>query len=256
MDVAVRTVNLRKTYLSRGSRRVAVTGLSMAVPLGGRPRLPRPERLAARRRRSGCCSASCAPTPAPPRSSARRCPSGCPTSSTGSGAIVESPKFFPAFTARQNLVLLAERDRQPAPPRRRGPRGDAPRRPRSRPVCRLLPRHEAAPRHRGDAAQGPRPAHLRRADQRARPRRASARCATRCDRLAHRARRCSSAHTSSPRSSRSPTPCRSSGTGRCSPRARVSDILGGAGRRHRAGARRRRLPRPGRRGAARPTASP
>ena len=35
MDVAVRTVNLRKTYLSRGSRRVAVGGLTMSVPHGG-----------------------------------------------------------------------------------------------------------------------------------------------------------------------------------------------------------------------------
>ena len=35
MDVAVRTVNLRKTYLSRGSRRVAVSGLTMSVPHGG-----------------------------------------------------------------------------------------------------------------------------------------------------------------------------------------------------------------------------
>ncbi|HET7799930.1 MAG TPA: ATP-binding cassette domain-containing protein, partial [Humibacillus xanthopallidus] len=35
MDVAVRTVNLRKTYLSRGSRRVAVSGLTMSVPRGG-----------------------------------------------------------------------------------------------------------------------------------------------------------------------------------------------------------------------------
>ncbi len=78
-----RTVNLRKTYLSRTTRRVAVQGLTMTVPLGGSTDSSA-RTGAARRRRSACCSASRSPTPAPPRCSASRCPTGSPTSSTAS----------------------------------------------------------------------------------------------------------------------------------------------------------------------------
>ncbi|GAB3870528.1 ABC transporter ATP-binding protein [Terrabacter terrigena] len=106
MDAAVRTVNLRKTYLSRGSRRVAVTGLSMAVPLGGVHGFLGPNGsgktttirmlLGLVRADSGTAEVFGEPVP-------RRLPHVIDRV----GAIVESPKFFPAFTARQNLGLLA-----------------------------------------------------------------------------------------------------------------------------------------------------
>ena len=205
----------------------------MTVPARRCPRLPRPQRLGQDDDDPDAARPRARPTRAPRRSSGERGADDLPQVIDRVGAIVESPKFFPAFTGRQNLRLLADAIGTPAPPRRRGPRGDASRGPRPRPLRRLLARHEAAPRHRGDAAQGPGPAHLRRADQRPRP--GGHPRGARHD--AHpwraRARPCSSARTSSPRSSRSPTPCRSSGTGRCSPRGAVSDILGGASARRR-----------------------
>ena len=106
MDVAVRTTNLRKTYLSRGSRRVAVSGLSMTVPHGGVHGFLGPNGsgktttirmlLGLIRADSGTAEVFGAEVP-------RRLPHVIDRV----GAIVESPKFFPAFTARQNLVLLA-----------------------------------------------------------------------------------------------------------------------------------------------------
>jgi ABC-type multidrug transport system ATPase subunit len=106
MDAAVRTVNLRKTYLSRGSRRVAVTGLSMAVPLGGVHGFLGPNgsgktttiRMLLGLVRADSGSAEVFGEPVPKR---------LPHVIDRIGAIVESPKFFPAFTARQNLTLLA-----------------------------------------------------------------------------------------------------------------------------------------------------
>ncbi|MFM6850482.1 MAG: ATP-binding cassette domain-containing protein [Terrabacter sp.] len=106
MDAAVRTVNLRKTYLSRGSRRVAVTGLSMAVPLGGVHGFLGPNgsgktttiRMLLGLVRADSGTAEVFGEPVPKR---------LPHVIDRVGAIVESPKFFPAFTARQNLGLLA-----------------------------------------------------------------------------------------------------------------------------------------------------
>ena len=168
MDVAVRTVNLRKTYLSRGSRRVAVSGLSMTVPLGGVHGFLGPNgsgKTTTIRMLLGLVRADSGTAEV----FGERCPDGCPTSSTAwapsSSRRSSSPRSRPARTSS----LLAGAIGSPRHAGRRGARGDAPRRPRPRPVCRLLARHEAAPRDRGDPAQGPRPAHLRRADQRTRP---------------------------------------------------------------------------------------
>ncbi|GAA2495377.1 ABC transporter ATP-binding protein [Terrabacter carboxydivorans] len=106
MDVAVRTVNLRKTYLSRGSRRVAVQGLSMSVPLGGVHGFLGPNGsgktttirmlLGLARADSGSAEVF-----------GHEVPARLPQVVDRVGAIVESPKFFPAFTARRNLGLLA-----------------------------------------------------------------------------------------------------------------------------------------------------
>jgi ABC-2 type transport system ATP-binding protein len=106
MDVAVRTVDLRKTYLSRRGRQVAVSGLSMAVPLGGVHGFLGPNgsgktttiRMLLGLVRPDSGSAEVLGEPVPRR---------LPHVADRVGAIVESPKFFPAFTARQNLALLA-----------------------------------------------------------------------------------------------------------------------------------------------------
>ncbi|MDN5765495.1 MAG: ABC transporter ATP-binding protein [Humibacillus sp.] len=106
MDVAVRTVNLRKTYWGRGGRRVAVQGLSMSVPLGGVHGFLGPNGsgktttirmlLGLIRADSGTAEVFGASVPG-----------NLPAVIDRVGAIVESPKFFPSFTGRQNLSLLA-----------------------------------------------------------------------------------------------------------------------------------------------------
>jgi len=106
MDVAVRTVNLRKTYLSRGSRRVAVTGLSMTVPLGGVHGFLGPNgsgKTTTIRMLLGLVRADSGTA----EIFGERVPARLPHVIDRVGAIVESPKFFPRFTARQNLALLA-----------------------------------------------------------------------------------------------------------------------------------------------------
>jgi ABC-2 type transport system ATP-binding protein len=106
MDVAVRTVDLRKTYLARRGRRVAVAGLSMTVPHGGVHGFLGPNGsgktttirmlLGLARADSGTAEVF-----------GHQVPKALPRVIDRVGAIVESPKFFPAFSARQNLTLLA-----------------------------------------------------------------------------------------------------------------------------------------------------
>jgi ABC-type multidrug transport system ATPase subunit len=107
MDVAVRTIDLRKTYLTRSGRRAAVSGLTMTVPHGGVHGFLGPNGsgktttirmlLGLVRPDSGTAEIFGEPVPR-----------GLPTVVDRVGAIVESPKFFPAFTGRQNLTLLAK----------------------------------------------------------------------------------------------------------------------------------------------------
>jgi ABC-2 type transport system ATP-binding protein len=106
MDVAVRTVNLRKTYLSRGSRRVAVSGLTMSVPRGGVHGFLGPNgsgKTTTIRMLLGLVRADSGTAEVFGEAVPRRLPHVIDRV----GAIVESPKFFPTFTARQNLLLLA-----------------------------------------------------------------------------------------------------------------------------------------------------
>ena len=106
MDVAVRTVNLRKSYLSRGSRRVAVSGLTMSVPHGGVHGFLGPNgsgKTTTIRMLLGLVR----PDSGTAEIIGEAVPRRLPHVIDRVGAIVESPKFFPTFTARQNLVLLA-----------------------------------------------------------------------------------------------------------------------------------------------------
>ena len=107
MDVAVHTVNLRKSYLGRGGRRVAVQGLNMLVPAGGVHGFLGPNgsgKTTTIRMLLGLIR----PDSGTAQIFGRDVPRELPVVIDRVGAIVESPKFFPAFTGRQNLRLLAE----------------------------------------------------------------------------------------------------------------------------------------------------
>jgi ABC-2 type transport system ATP-binding protein len=107
MDVAVSTVGLRKTYLHRGRRRVAVDGLTMTVPAGGVHGFLGPNgsgKTTTIRMLLGLIR----PDSGHATLFGHVVPDELPRVIDRVGAIVESPKFFPAFTARQNLRLLAD----------------------------------------------------------------------------------------------------------------------------------------------------
>ena len=106
MDAAVRTVSLRKSYLGRGGRRVAVQGLTMTVPNGGVHGFLGPNgsgKTTTIRMLLGLVRADSGTAEV----FGEQMPQRLPHVIDRVGAIVESPKFFPAFTARQNLSLLA-----------------------------------------------------------------------------------------------------------------------------------------------------
>ncbi len=114
MDVAVRTTNLRKTYLSRGHRRVAVQGLSMTVPLGGVHGFLGPNgsgKTTTIRMLLGLAR----PDSGTAEVLGQTVPRHLPRVVDRVGAIVEAPKFFPSFTGRQNLRLLADAIGTPLP---------------------------------------------------------------------------------------------------------------------------------------------
>lgn len=107
MDIAVQTVDLRKSYLSRGGRRVAVQGLTMAVPVGGVHGFLGPNgsgKTTTIRMLLGLIR----PDSGSAEVFGHRVPRELPAVIDRVGAIVEAPKFFPAFTGRQNLRLLAD----------------------------------------------------------------------------------------------------------------------------------------------------
>ena len=105
-ELAVSTTSLRKTYRGRGGRRVAVESLDLRVPRGGVHGFLGPNGsgktttirmlLGLIRPDSGSMSVFGRPVP-----------EQLPDVVGQIGAIVEQPKFFPAFTARRNLELLA-----------------------------------------------------------------------------------------------------------------------------------------------------
>lgn len=107
MDVAVSTVDLRKTYLQRGGRRPAVERLSITVPTGGVHGFLGPNgsgKTTTIRMLLGLVR----PDSGEARIFGHSVPDDLPAVIDRVGAIVESPKFFPPFTARQNLRLLAD----------------------------------------------------------------------------------------------------------------------------------------------------
>jgi ABC-2 type transport system ATP-binding protein len=106
-DLVIETTGLRKEFRDRrGRRRVAVAGLDLAVPSGGVHGFLGPNgsgKTTTIRMLLGLARAT--------RGSMRlfdtEVPRRLPAVIDRIGAVVESPKFSPTFTGRQNLQLLA-----------------------------------------------------------------------------------------------------------------------------------------------------
>ena len=107
MDYAVVTGGLRKTYRGRRGRQVAVENLDLAVPVGGVHGFLGPNgsgKTTTIRMLLGLVRADAGTM----RIFGHPVPQQLPDVVGRVGAIVESPKFFPAFSGRRNLDLLAQ----------------------------------------------------------------------------------------------------------------------------------------------------
>ena len=105
-ELAVSTTGLRKTYRTRRGRRVAVEGLDLRVPRGGVHGFLGPNgsgKTTTIRMLLGLIT----PDSGTMTVFGEPVPERLPAVVDRVGAIVEQPKFFPAFTARRNLELLA-----------------------------------------------------------------------------------------------------------------------------------------------------
>src|SRR5665647_2117231 len=106
-ELAISTRGLRKTYRNRKGRHVAVAGLDLDVPLGGVHGFLGPNgtgKTTTIRMLLGLIRADAGTMSL----FDREVPKHLPEIVGRVGAIVESPKFFPAFSGRKNLQLLAE----------------------------------------------------------------------------------------------------------------------------------------------------
>src|SRR5690554_3235008 len=105
-DLAVDTSALRKTYRRRGGGSVGVEGLDLRVPVGGVHGFLGPNgsgKTTTIRMLLGLIR----PDAGTMQIFGHDVPAQLPAVIGRVGAIVESPKFFPTFTARRNLELLA-----------------------------------------------------------------------------------------------------------------------------------------------------
>ncbi len=106
VELAISTDGLRKTYRTRRGRQVAVQGLDLKVPSGGVHGFLGPNgsgKTTSIRMLLGLARADAGTM----RIFDHEVPERLPDIIGRVGAIVESPKFFPAFTGRKNLSLLA-----------------------------------------------------------------------------------------------------------------------------------------------------
>jgi len=105
-DLAIDTTALRRTYPRRGGGRVGVEGLDLHVPVGGVHGFLGPNgsgKTTTIRMLLGLIR----PESGTMRIFGHEVPRRLPEVIGRVGAIVESPKFFPTFSARRNLDLLA-----------------------------------------------------------------------------------------------------------------------------------------------------
>ena len=106
-DLAIATRGLRKTYRTRRGRQVAVQGLDLEVPAGGVHAFLGPNgsgKTTSIRMLLGLIRADAGTM----RIFDHEVPGRLPEIIGRVGAIVESPRFFPSFTGRTNLSLLAD----------------------------------------------------------------------------------------------------------------------------------------------------
>jgi ABC-2 type transport system ATP-binding protein len=106
-ELAVETDGLRKTYRSRKGRQVAVAGLDLQVPRGGVHGFLGPNgsgKTTTIRMLLGLVRADSGRM----RVFGEEVPVALPQVISRIGAIVEQPRFFPAFSGRKNLSLLAQ----------------------------------------------------------------------------------------------------------------------------------------------------
>src|SRR3954454_23643077 len=106
-ELAISTRGLRKTYRNRKGRHVAVQGLDLDVPVGGVHGFLGPNgsgKTTSIRMLLGLVRADAGTM----HIFGTEVPSGLPDVVGRVGAIVEEPKFFPSFSGRENLVLLAD----------------------------------------------------------------------------------------------------------------------------------------------------
>ena len=105
-DLVIETTGLRKEFSGRGGTRVAVNDLDLAVPRGGVHGFLGPNgsgKTTTIRMLLGLAR----PTAGTMRLLGAEVPDRLPDVIGRVGAVVESPKFSPTFSARQNLQLLA-----------------------------------------------------------------------------------------------------------------------------------------------------
>jgi len=105
-ELAVSTRGLRKTYRRRGTRHVAVEGLDLDVPVGGVHGFLGPNG-AGKTTTIRMLLGLVRPDSGTMRVFDQPVPDRLPEVVARVGAIVEQPKFFPNFSARRNLRLLA-----------------------------------------------------------------------------------------------------------------------------------------------------
>ena len=106
-DLAISTRGLRKTYRNRKGVHVAVAGLDLDVPVGGVHGFLGPNgsgKTTSIRMLLGLIRADAGSMSI----FGQEVPKHLPELIGRVGAIVESPKFFPSFSGRKNLQLLAE----------------------------------------------------------------------------------------------------------------------------------------------------
>ena len=105
-DLVIETSGLRKQFQTRRGTRVAVEGLDLAVPAGGVHGFLGPNgsgKTTTIRMLLGLAR----PTAGTMRLFGQPVPQHLPDVIDRIGAVVESPKFAPNFTGRQNLLLLS-----------------------------------------------------------------------------------------------------------------------------------------------------
>src|SRR4051794_32126047 len=106
-ELAISTRGLRKTYRNRKGRHVAVRGLDLDVPVGGVHGFLGPNgsgKTTSIRMLLGLVRADAGTM----HIFGTEVPRGLPDVVGRVGAIVEEPKFFPSFSGRENLRLLAD----------------------------------------------------------------------------------------------------------------------------------------------------